>query len=159
MRASAHEFTHDPLLPRIVAFAIPCTLAALIRSPKVLLCDEATSALDSQSERIVTEALDKALATSAGTAITIAHRLATVRHADTIVVLERGRVVEQGTHEELVSREGGLYRSLALAQDAAPEAAPHDAAAAALVGGAEEGGAAAADEEPTAAAAAATGSA
>lgn len=86
---------------------------ALIRKPQILLLDEATSALDTSSEREVQKTLDDA---SAGrTTVAIAHRLSTVRHADRIFVLEDGRVVEQGTHEEL-RRLGGRYDGMCLAQ-------------------------------------------
>jgi ATP-binding cassette subfamily B protein len=82
---------------------------ALLRDTPVLLLDEATSALDAQSEQVVQEALDKL---SAGrTTIVIAHRLSTIRGADKIVVMDRGRVMDQGTHEELLER-GGIYADL-----------------------------------------------
>ena len=82
----------------------------IIKSPKILLLDEATSALDSESERIVQEALDKA---SLGrTTIVIAHRLSTIRNADVICVVHNGRIVETGSHEELMENLDGHYTSL-----------------------------------------------
>ncbi|KAA8533236.1 hypothetical protein F0562_033231 [Nyssa sinensis] len=100
---------------------------ALLRDPKILLLDEATSALDAESERIVQEALDQA---SLGrTTIIIAHRLATIRKADTIVVLQSGRVVESGAHDELIQMnkgEGGAYfRMVQLQQSAMQNEAPN----------------------------------
>jgi ATP-binding cassette subfamily B protein len=92
---------------------------ALLRDPELLLLDEATSSLDAQSEREVQAALEEA--TSGRTTLVIAHRLATVRRADRILVLERGRLVETGTHASL-SAAGGLYSRLAAMQfDAARE--------------------------------------
>ncbi|KAJ0412389.1 hypothetical protein ATCC90586_005409 [Pythium insidiosum] len=85
---------------------------ALLRNPKLLILDEATSALDSESERIVQQALDEVVAARARTTIVIAHRLSTIRNADKIVVVERGRVVEQGTHSELMRVPNGVYQSL-----------------------------------------------
>ena len=96
---------------------------AIIRKPRILLLDEATSALDSESERIVTETIDKLITegskTDSGrrTTIVIAHRLSTIKNVDKIVVIDGGKVVEQGRHEELLAREDGVYRRLALAQD------------------------------------------
>ncbi len=86
---------------------------AILKNPPLLLLDEATSALDAQSEQMVQAALDKAMV--GRTTLVIAHRLATVQRADVIWVLERGRLMEQGTHAELQAK-GGLYASLAALQ-------------------------------------------
>lgn len=86
---------------------------ALVRQAPILLLDEATSALDAENERLVQQALDEAMA--GRTTLVIAHRLATVLKADRIVVMDEGRVVEEGRHAELVAR-GGLYARLAALQ-------------------------------------------
>ncbi len=83
---------------------------ALLKNPEILLLDEATSALDAENERLVQEALETA--TEGRTTIVVAHRLATVRGADHIIVLEEGRVVAEGTHEKLLAQ-SELYRHLA----------------------------------------------
>jgi ATP-binding cassette subfamily B protein len=89
---------------------------AMLKNPPMLLLDEATSALDANSERMVQAALEKAM--QGRTTLVIAHRLATVQKADCIWVLDHGRLVEQGTHAELMAR-NGLYASLAALQFAA----------------------------------------
>lgn len=86
---------------------------AMLKNPPLLLLDEATSALDAESERMVQAALEFAM--QGRTTLVIAHRLATVQKADLIVVLDHGRLVEQGTHKELVSQ-GGIYAGLAALQ-------------------------------------------
>ncbi len=87
---------------------------ALLKDPAILILDEATSSLDSESERLVQEALEELMKNR--TSIIIAHRLSTIREADRIVVLEKGKIVESGTHEELVKNEEGLYRYLSSLQ-------------------------------------------
>lgn len=83
---------------------------AVLKNPRILILDEATSSLDSESERQVQEALEKLM--EGRTSLVIAHRLSTVRNADHIIVLNDGRIVEQGTHSELISNGSGLYRTL-----------------------------------------------
>ncbi|MGH1337303.1 MAG: ABC transporter ATP-binding protein [Aureispira sp.] len=87
---------------------------ALLKDPAILLLDEATSALDAESERVVQEALNRLM--EGRTSIIIAHRLATVRDVDCIYVLEEGKIVEQGKHEQLVAKEEGVYNQLAKLQ-------------------------------------------
>ena len=83
---------------------------AILRNPRILLLDEATSALDTESELMVKEALDRLM--EGRTSFIIAHRLSTIAHCDRIIVLDGGSIVEIGTHEELLSKESGLYRHL-----------------------------------------------
>jgi ATP-binding cassette subfamily B protein len=85
----------------------------MLKGPPILLLDEATSALDAQNEALVQAALDDVMA--GRTSLVIAHRLATVLEADRIIVLEAGRVVEEGTHASLIEK-GGLYAQLARLQ-------------------------------------------
>lgn len=87
---------------------------AILKDPKVLLLDEATSSLDAESERVVQEALDRLM--EGRTSIIIAHRLSTIRDVDRIYVLDQGKIVEQGTHDELYAKEDGAYQQLAKLQ-------------------------------------------
>lgn len=87
---------------------------AVLKNPSILILDEATSSLDSESERLVQEALDKLMI--GRTSIVIAHRLSTIRNADKIVVLQKGEVLETGTHQELITNENGLYYKLSKMQ-------------------------------------------
>ena len=92
-----------------------CIARAIVAKRPCLLFDEATSALDSASEKAVTAAIDRLLASlTAVTSITVAHRLSTIRHSDKIVVLERGRLVESGSHDELLAKgvDASLYAKL-----------------------------------------------
>ena len=92
----------------------------LLKAPSIVILDEATAHLDSESEAAVQRAL--AVALQGRTALVIAHRLSTVRDADQIVVLDQGRIVERGTHDELVAA-GGLYADLYRTQFATPASA------------------------------------
>lgn len=83
---------------------------AVLKNPKILILDEATSSLDSEAERLVQDALEKLM--KGRTSVVIAHRLSTVRKADQILVLDQGRLVEKGTHEELIHYTNGIYRNL-----------------------------------------------
>ncbi len=83
---------------------------AVLKDPRILILDEATSSLDSESERLVQDALENLMAHR--TSIVIAHRLATVRNADMILVLDKGRIVEKGTHDQLIQMDDGIYRKL-----------------------------------------------
>ena len=91
---------------------------ALVRNPEILVLDEATSSLDTSSEKAVQEALDTLQ--EGRTTLVVAHRLSTVRNADLILVLQGGRIVAQGTHDELVG-DGGLYAELVKMQDLGPK--------------------------------------
>lgn len=83
---------------------------AILKDPTILILDEATSALDSESERLVQEALDYLM--KGRTSIVIAHRLSTIRSADKILVLENGKIIEEGVHDELMVKSEGIYRHL-----------------------------------------------
>ncbi|HAP60236.1 MAG TPA: multidrug ABC transporter ATP-binding protein, partial [Cytophagales bacterium] len=87
---------------------------AVIKNPKILILDEATSALDSESELLVQDALNKLM--YGRTTIIIAHRYSTISQADKLVVLEKGELVQYGTHEALIENEEGLYHKLVMNQ-------------------------------------------
>ena len=87
---------------------------AVLKNPRILILDEATSSLDSESERLVQDALEKLMV--GRTSIVIAHRLSTIRKADQIFVIDSGRIVEKGTHEELILLEKGIYRNMSQLQ-------------------------------------------
>ena len=87
---------------------------AILKDPKILILDEATSSLDAESEKLVQDALDKLMVNR--TSIIIAHRLSTIRDVDCIYVLDQGKIVEQGSHNELIENEIGIYSSLARLQ-------------------------------------------
>jgi subfamily B ATP-binding cassette protein MsbA len=87
---------------------------ALIKNPPILILDEATSSLDTESERLVQDAINNMMQNR--TSIVIAHRLSTIRHADEIIVLQKGKIVERGTHEQLIVQ-NGFYRKLVEMQE------------------------------------------
>jgi ABC-type multidrug transport system fused ATPase/permease subunit len=87
---------------------------ALLKDPEILILDEATSALDSNSEKAVQQALEKLM--SSRTSIIIAHRLSTVIHADVIIVLDKGKMIEKGTHNELLEQKGMYFNLIQLQQ-------------------------------------------
>ncbi|XVF40227.1 hypothetical protein PTKIN_Ptkin01aG0094700 [Pterospermum kingtungense] len=92
---------------------------AILKDPKILLLDEATSALDAESERVVQDALVKVM--SSRTTVVVAHRLTTIRNADMIAVVHQGKLVEKGTHEELIRDPEGAYSQLVRLQEGATE--------------------------------------
>jgi ABC-type multidrug transport system fused ATPase/permease subunit len=87
---------------------------AVLKNPRILILDEATSSLDSESERLVQDALEKLMV--GRTSIVIAHRLSTIRRADQILVLDGGRIVEKGTHDQLMDMDKGIYRNMSTLQ-------------------------------------------
>ncbi len=87
---------------------------AVLRNPPVLILDEATSALDTESEKLVQDALTRLMANR--TVLVIAHRLSTIQHADEILVIHQGRIIERGTHSQLLENQDGFYRKLTLMQ-------------------------------------------
>ncbi len=94
---------------------------ALLRDPRILILDEYTSGIDTESENLIAKALDRAM--KGRTCLVIAHRMNTIRHADRILVLDAGRIVEEGTHDQLLAR-GGIYSRLHEAQVHTPSTTP-----------------------------------
>jgi subfamily B ATP-binding cassette protein MsbA len=88
---------------------------AVLNNPPILILDEATSSLDTESERLVQDAIDNLMQNR--TSIVIAHRLSTIRNADEIIVLQNGQIIERGTHESLIAREGSFYKKLVEMQE------------------------------------------
>ena len=87
---------------------------AVVKNPPILILDEATSSLDTESERLVQDAINNMMQNR--TSIVIAHRLSTIRHADEIIVLQKGKIVERGTHDQLITQ-NGFYRKLVEMQE------------------------------------------
>ncbi|MFT7099460.1 MAG: ATP-binding cassette subfamily B protein [Rickettsiales bacterium] len=85
---------------------------AILKNSPILILDEATSALDTTTENLIQDSLNEVLETSGATVIAIAHRLSTLKHMDRILVLEKGKIMEDGNHKELIKKEDGLYRKL-----------------------------------------------
>lgn len=83
---------------------------ALIKNPRILILDEATSALDSESEQLIQKAMENL--TKGRTVLTIAHRLSTIRNASSIAVLQDGKIIEQGSYDQLIMRSDGVFREL-----------------------------------------------
>ena len=103
----AHEFSGGQRQRLSIARAV-------LKNPEILILDEATSALDTESEKLVQEALNTLL--EGRTSIVIAHRLSTIRNADKIIVIEQGRITEEGTHTELISRKGTYAKLIEMQQ-------------------------------------------
>jgi ABC-type multidrug transport system fused ATPase/permease subunit len=87
---------------------------AVLKNPAILILDEATSSLDSESERLVQDALNKLMINR--TSFVIAHRLSTIRFADKIIVIDKGEIIETGTHQELIAKNDGIYKHLSQLQ-------------------------------------------
>jgi ATP-binding cassette subfamily B protein len=84
----------------------------MLKDAPILILDEATSSLDSQSERQIQESLNLLIENKSKTVIAIAHRLSTLKHLDRIIVLEKGKIIEEGRHDELLGRAGSMYKKL-----------------------------------------------
>ncbi|KAL3832923.1 hypothetical protein ACJIZ3_007659 [Penstemon smallii] len=113
--ATLEEITEAAELANAVDFIDKLPQRAIIKDPKILLLDEATSALDAESERVVQEALEKVMINR--TTVIVAHRMSTIRNADMIAVLRQGKIVEKGTHLNLLKDPQGVYSNLIYSQD------------------------------------------
>lgn len=85
---------------------------AILKNAPILILDEATSALDSKTEQLIQDSLNFFITNKNKTVIAIAHRLSTLKHMDRIIVLDKGHIVEQGRHEQLITMEGSIYKKL-----------------------------------------------
>ena len=85
---------------------------AILKNAPILILDEATSSLDSSTEKLIQESLDYILKEKNQTVIAIAHRLSTLKHMDRIIVLDKGKILEEGTHAKLIKKKSGLYKKL-----------------------------------------------
>jgi ABC-type sugar transport system ATPase subunit len=121
MATLANDYSPEHPLYILAIGSIPNVASAILKNPKILILDEATAAMDTATERRIQEALTQLI--KGKTTIMIAHRLSTLRDADELVVIERGKVAERGTHHELLQKEDGVYKKLFTLQEEALKSA------------------------------------